>query len=122
MNFARRYSVNNYQELAKRTLIDKPDFKITSDEVMILWAVTGMSGEAGEVADEIKKVIFHRKDMDIEKLSEEIGDLLWYVAALCTRLGLDMNNVMDENIAKLNERYPDGYNQRDALRRYDVWK
>lgn len=45
---------------------------------------------------------------------------MWYAAALCTKLGFDMGDVMQGNIAKLMRRYPDGYSSTDSQRRVDV--
>lgn len=100
---------NEYQRLAGRTLIAAPDFDISPDQVMIAWNAIGLSGEAGEVADLIKKGIFHQQGLDQEKLKKELGDVLWYVAALCTELGFSLEEVMSHNIDKLKARFPEGY-------------
>ena len=101
---------NEYQKLANRTLIDKPDFQITPEQVMIVWNAVGLSGEAGEVADQIKKGIFHQQGLDKDKIKKELGDTLWYIASLCTCFGWTMEEVMQLNIDKLKARFPDGYN------------
>ena len=102
-------NVHEYQEQAARTLIDTPDFQITPDQVMIVWNALGLAGEAGEVVDYIKKGIMHQQGLDRGKIVKELGDVLWYIAALCTHLGITMSEVMDGNIAKLKARYPDGW-------------
>lgn len=109
-----------YQKLAARTLIDKPDFEISDREIMAIWDAIGLAGEAGEVADHIKKGVFHQHGIDLEKLQKEIGDVLWYAAALCTTLGMDMSEVMQANIEKLKVRYPNGYSSTDSQKRVDV--
>jgi NTP pyrophosphatase (non-canonical NTP hydrolase) len=111
---------SEYQKLAARTLIDRPDFDISDDGIMQVWNAIGLAGEAGEVADHIKKGVFHRHGVDREKLAKELGDVLWYAAALCTKVGLDMGEVMQGNIDKLRKRYPDGYSSEDSKRRVDV--
>lgn len=98
-----------YQELAGRTLISGPDFEMTTADVMIVWNAIGLAGEAGEVADLVKKGIFHQHGLDAEKVKKELGDVLWYVAALCSKLGFDLGEVMEANVEKLKARYPDGY-------------
>lgn len=111
---------NRYQVDASRTLIDKPDFELAPEDVMIVWNGMGLAGEAGEVADEIKKAIFHRHGLapeTVSKLKKELGDVLWYVAALCTNLGLSIEDVMEENITKLKQRYPDGYSSEASISR-----
>ena len=111
---------SKYQKLSSRTLIDKPGFEIPDQEIMAVWDVIGLTGEAGEVADEIKKGVFHQHGLNTEKLKGEIGDVLWYAAALCTTLGLDMSEIMQQNVDKLLLRYPNGYNSEDSKKRIDV--
>lgn len=110
-------TANEYQEKANRTLIDEPDFQITPDQVMKVWNVTGLAGEAGEVADLIKKGIFHQQGVDPEKVKRELGDVMWYVAALCKCFDFSMEEVMQSNIDKLLKRFPEGYSpERSAFR------
>lgn len=113
-------NASEYQQQAARTLIERPDFDIADRDIMLVWNAIGLAGEAGEVAEHIKKGVFHRHVVDRDKLAKELGDVLWYVAALCTKLGLDMGEVMEANIAKLWVRYPDGYSPADSKRRVDV--
>ncbi len=67
-----------------------------------------MTGEAGEVADKVKKVIRDRGgvfDADTrEAIKLELGDVLWYVAQLASELGYDLNEVADANLQKLSSR------------------
>jgi len=112
-------NIQEYQKLAARTLISAPGFHLSDVEIMAVWDTVGLAGEAGEVADLIKKGIFHRHGLDIKKISEELGDLLWYIAALCTTLDLDMSKIMQANIDKLQIRYPNGYSHDDSLLRVD---
>ena len=72
------------------------------------------------MADHIKKGVFHQHGIDVEKLKKEIGDTLWYTAALCTMLCLDLSDIMQENVDKLWVRYPNGYNSADSKSRADV--
>src|SRR5690242_2459396 len=97
---------NQYQKLAARTLVDRPDREISDHEMMIVWDALGLAGEAGEVANHVKKGVLHGHGLDLEKLKSEIGDTLWYAAALCTTLGLDLSEIMQANIKKLEVRYP----------------
>jgi len=108
---------NEYQCLAARTLIDGPDSTYTDHEIMLVWNALGLAGEAGEVADTIKKAVFHRHALDRDELIKELGDVLWYAAALCTKLGVPMSEVMERNIAKLQQRYPDGYSSERSIHR-----
>jgi len=108
---------NEYQNLAARTLISKPDFEITPEQIMIVWNALGLAGEAGEVADGIKKAIFHQHGLNPEKIKKELGDVLWYVAGLCTQLGFSLEDVMTGNIEKLKARYPKGYSSEMSINR-----
>jgi NTP pyrophosphatase (non-canonical NTP hydrolase) len=113
-------NATEYQRLAARTLIDRPDFEITDKQIMIVWCAVGLAGETGEVMEHVKKGIFHQHGLDPEKMRKELGDVLWYVAGLCSTLGLDMGEVMTENVEKLRRRYPNGYSSADSIRRVDT--
>lgn len=113
-------NADEYQSLAGRTLIPSPDAEYTGDEIMLVWNALGLAGEAGEVADTIKKSVFHRHNLDRNELVKELGDVLWYVAALCTKLDIPMSLVMERNIAKLMTRYPNGYSSAASQTRQDV--
>ena len=108
---------NEYKKLAARTLVDEPPTVVTQKEVMILWNAIGAAGEAGELANTIKKGILHRHGIDTEKLKEEIGDTLWYLAGLCTQFNFDLDEVMQINIEKLRKRYPAGFSESDSINR-----
>lgn len=91
--------LDHYQQLACRTMGD------ASLAVLAL----GVAGEAGEVADIVKKVVGHGHELDRDKLRKELGDVLWYVATLSRALELDLSDVAGANIEKLLARYPDGF-------------
>jgi NTP pyrophosphatase (non-canonical NTP hydrolase) len=110
---------SQYQKLAARTLIDKPP-AIYDTDMMILWNALGLAGEAGEVAEMVKKGILHQHGLFYEKMAKELGDCLWYIAAICTEMELDMGEVMAANIEKLKVRYPDGFNSADSVARVDT--
>lgn len=77
----------------------------------------GLAGEAGEVADYIKKVVGHNHPLDKDTLVKELGDVLWYVAELCSTVGVSMGDVADKNIAKLRARYPEGFSSERSINR-----
>ena len=110
-------NANEYQQQASRTLIDSPDAVYTPDEIMLVWNALGLTGEAGEVADTVKKAVFHRHPLNTDELVKEIGDVLWYAAALCSKLGVPREVVMQRNIDKLKKRYPDGWDNQRSLHR-----
>ena len=101
-----------YQVLAART--DKPNKK---QKDLVTNAALGISGEAGEVADHIKKYAFQGHMLSRESVAEELGDILWYVAQMCRGIGWDMNMVMEKNINKLKARYPDGFTEHASINR-----
>lgn len=97
-------TLTDYQRQAARTL-EPSDGGSTSLAV----AGLGLTGEAGEVADIIKKVIAQGHPLDRDKLVEEVGDVLWYAAMLCTILGVDLGAAAKANINKIMRRYPNGF-------------
>ncbi len=114
-------NANEYQQLAARTLIEKPDFEISPEEVMISWMAIGLAGEAGEVADLIKKGIYHQQGIDKDKIKKELGDVLWYLSGLAKQMGFTLEEVMEQNINKLKARFPEGYSaERTTFREGDA--
>ena len=100
---------NEYQKLAARTMPKSPEVTPSETEMMLLWNAVGLAGEVGEVVEHVKKGVFHRHDIDRSVLLKEIGDVLWYAAGMCTVMGIDLEQVMQENIRKLANRYPEGF-------------
>lgn len=97
-------SLNAYQHFAGVTANEKLSFQ-TNLAVLAL----GVAGEAGEVADHIKKHLGHDHELDRDKVIKELGDVLWYVATLSNALGVTLQQVAQRNIDKLKARYPDGF-------------
>ena len=109
--------IEEYERLAKSTLLKNPDFRITDKQVMISWFALGLSGEAGEVADLVKKGIYHQQGLDYGKLKKELGDVMWYISALADQLDMTLSEIMQANIEKLQARFPEGYDpQRTTFR------
>lgn len=77
----------------------------------------GLATEAGEFLDAVKKTIFYGRIFDKVNAKEELGDILWYVALGAASLGLDINDLMESNIAKLRVRYPKKFTPESALKR-----
>ncbi len=103
---------DEYQRQALRTLAGglTPRERLTN-------AALGLSGEAGEFADTVKKHLFHGHPLEHDELIKELGDVLWYVALACDTLELPMSAVMEANIAKLRRRYPEGFSSERSRQR-----
>lgn len=82
-----------------------------------LYGPMGLAGESGEVIDYLKKVYFHGHQLDLNKLSKELGDVLWYLAAIANAFDLSLDNIAEENIRKLEERYPNGFEKEKSINR-----
>ena len=102
---------DDYQKKALRTAS-----KMTEGD-MILNGVLGLNGEAGEVADHIKKVRFQGHEMNKAHLADELGDILWYIAIMSEGLGFTLSEVMEMNVEKLKKRYPDGFSVEKSINR-----
>jgi NTP pyrophosphatase (non-canonical NTP hydrolase) len=97
-----------------------PNFKLTGRQIMILWVLTGLIGEVGEISQLIFGYLFLGKELDKEELIKEFGDSAWYWSCLLTLFDLDMDEVLRDNIKKLEKRYPKGYNATDSKLRKDL--
>jgi NTP pyrophosphatase (non-canonical NTP hydrolase) len=101
--------LSDYQERSRATAV------YPGVGANLLYPTLGLCGEAGEVAEKIKKMV--RDDAGVlsperrEALAKELGDVLWYVAQLATEAGLDLDAVAAGNLDKLLSR-----RERDVLR------
>lgn len=92
-----------------RTMVE-----LDCDEVniaLLLTGAMGLSSEGGEFAEIVKKALFQGKPLDADTqyhLKRELGDIMWYWINSCRALGLDPNDVIKENVFKLESRYPGG--------------
>lgn len=105
-------NADEYQRLSARTLNNKPVTPPTDEEIMLVWCAIGLAGEAGEVNEWIKKVVFHRHEMTPQRradLHKELGDVMWYLAGICTILGFSLDSVLEMNVEKLRARYEKGF-------------
>lgn len=104
--------VDKYQELAMRTL--NPEIE---KKELILNASMGLCGESGEVIDLVKKHLFQGHDLDEEVLIKELGDVAWYLAEAATALNVNLSEILEKNIKKLENRFPDGFNSNRSINR-----
>lgn len=105
---------SEYQRLALRTA--RSDQTL---DVRRLIAALGLAGEAGEVAELVKKQIGQGHDVAPEQVAKELGDALWYTALVATLYDLDLQEIAGENIEKLRRRYPEGFSSDDSVARLD---
>ena len=108
---------NDYQRAALRTANTSAE-RARSDR-LANWAL-GLTGEAGEIAEKMKKHLYHDHPLDHDALVKELGDVLWYLAVLSHEVGVELDEVAVTNITKLRLRYPDGFSPEHSLRRVDV--
>jgi NTP pyrophosphatase (non-canonical NTP hydrolase) len=108
---------DEYQALALRTASAE---SLVDPETMLNAAALGLNGEAGEIADHVKKVLFHGHPLDDatrDKIAKEIGDILWYCAMGAKGLGLGLGEIAQMNVEKLKKRYPEGFSTEKSLNR-----
>ena len=103
--------LKEYQKLCLKTAK-----KFDSKEKEILTWGLGIAGEAGDVAGCIKKTFSHGNNQEMG-IRENIGDTLWYAAMICNFFGWDFQEVLNENVSKLEKRFPNGFTLEDAQRK-----
>lgn len=105
--------LNDYQLVSKRTMPSVYDDRAKTNYAM------GLSGEAGEVTDLIKKELFHGHAENREAVKKELGDVLHYAAGLADMYGWTLEEVANANIEKLMKRYPNGFSSEASVNRID---
>lgn len=117
--------LNKYKEFVKAVTSDESNYTSTMSEnlvkierenkdvkmALLMTGAIGISAEGGEFTEIIKKVVFQGKPMNEDTIfhcKRELGDIMWYWINSCRALGLDPNDVIAENVKKLEARYPGG--------------
>ena len=94
-----------YQQVAKTTAI-------YPREQAIIYPTLGLTGEAGEVANKVKKIIrdgtIENHESLIQEISAEIGDCLWYISVLADDIGIKLSDIANANLIKLANRKEKG--------------
>ena len=94
-----------YQKVAKTTAI-------YPREQAIIYPTLGLTGEAGEVANKVKKIIRDGTNKNnenlVQEISSEIGDVLWYIAVLADDVGVKLSDIANNNLIKLENRKKKG--------------
>lgn len=78
---------------------------VTAADCHLLHMTIGVSGEAGELLDAIKKKVIYRKPLDVENVIEELGDIEFYLEGIREALGISRDTTLEANKAKLFKRY-----------------
>lgn len=101
----------------------KPGYDILAEmspqDMHLLHMAVGVSGEAGELLDAVKKAAIYCKPIDRENVVEELGDLEFYIEGLRQGMGITREETIEHNIKKLSERYKTGYSNQAAQDRAD---
>ena len=116
--------LNKYKEFVKEVTSDESNYTSFMHEhqnklekesgvkiALIMTGAIGMASECGEFSEIVKKCIFQGKPLDDDTkfhIKIELGDIMWYLINSCRAMGLDPNEVIDENVNKLKARYPGG--------------
>jgi len=101
---------NNYDHLQRR-IIELRNAELNFNPSLLLTAAIGLAAETGEFAEVPKKILFQGKPFNEESkfhMKRELGDIMWYWINACRALDLDPNEVIAENVNKLESRYPGG--------------
>ena len=107
-----KLSFNEYQKQAYDLISED------GKKDMILNGVLGLTGEAGECADIVKKYKFQGHELDKEHLKDELGDVLWYIAETASGLGITLEEVAQYNLDKLHKRFHGNhFNKEDSINR-----
>ena len=79
------------------------DTAVYKTEHSVIYPALGLAAEAGEVANKVKKIL-RDGNFNREAIADEVGDCLWYIAALCRDLNVDMKELAKNNLRKLHDR------------------
>lgn len=108
VNMTNELTLNDYQEAALTTAVYPASTPVDG----IMYTTLGLAGEAGEIANKVKKILRDDRGMLTperrEDLYDELGDVLWYVAALAYELEIDLTEVAERNLFKLGFRKAEG--------------
>lgn len=101
-------TLKQYQQKAKQTAKKFND----KEKEILTWGL-GIAGEAGDVAGCIKKTVSHLNNQK-DGIKENLGDTLWYITMICNYFDWSLEDIMKENIEKLQKRYPQGFTNKNA--------
>ena len=106
-------STNYVALLSRMSELESQDANVPK----LITAAFGLTAEAGEFAEVVKKILLQGKSYNEENvfhMKRELGDIMWYIAQACMALDTDINEILKLNYEKLSARYPEGT--------FDVWR
>ena len=112
-------TINEYQKLAMRTNDGMCDNRLHEKENIgeLINGALGLTGEAGEVSDMIKKHVFHGHELNKDEIIKELGNVCWYVALLSYAINVPLEDILQKNVDKLKRRYPEGFSEESSINR-----
>lgn len=90
-------SVAEYIEFVK-------GMKVYPEKYAVIYPALGLAGEAGEIAEKVKKSLRGDKPLQNEEVVKELGDVLWYITSMADDLGFSLQDVINKNVEKLSSR------------------
>lgn len=111
--------MNRIEKHLHETVLRTMNFKADLKENLGHSAM-GIVGEAGEIVELMKKHLYYGKNLDVAKLKDEIGDVLFYIQSLTHLISSSIEECLDLNTAKLTARYPNGFNLQDSIAKKDT--
>lgn len=109
-------TINEYQTETLRTAVG---MNHPNNDEILLNGVMGLAGESGECVDMIKKYLFQSHELDKAHLAKELGDVSWYIAVAAHAIGYDLETILQMNVDKLRNRYPNGFEVERSLHRQE---
>ena len=101
---AKKYMEHKYESIDFRSYQDMAaETAVYKSEHQVIYPALGLAAEAGEVANKVKKIL-RDGNFNREAIADEVGDCLWYIAALCRDLNVDMKELAKNNLRKLHDR------------------
>ena len=107
--------IQEFQKLSIRTLNNS-----LSEKEQLANMVIGANCEFSEAGDSLKKYLFQGHELDKKHIEEELGDTMFYICNLATLLDINMEDVLEKNIEKLNKRYKNGFSYKASIDRIDT--
>jgi NTP pyrophosphatase (non-canonical NTP hydrolase) len=98
---------DDYESAAARTT----NLKLTDVE-RLMDAASGLAEESGEILSIVRKHVYQDRSIDKHKLETELGDALWCLTITARTAGLSLEQIASANVAKLRDRFPEGYKDR----------